>query len=613
MTRSMLPLTVAALLLGLTAAARATEPGAPDRLVTAEEAYAIKLHQALAAAIEGGHGAVRLSEEDRTALAAFYDKRDGKPFWTDGGKLTPGALSAIAAIGKAGDYALKAADYPVPAATLGNGGAPASPEVLANAELTLDVAALRYAHDAHVGRIEPEVVGNNIDRGSTPPNPGKVLEGLASKGDPGKYLIDFNPHHPQFELLRKKYLELSSGHPVAMTVDAAAEPDQPGVRLPAGPRLHPGDQHPQIALLRQRLNSPLPPDAAPGDETSYDDVLVEVVRKFQADHNLPDNGVIDAKLRKLLNASLPRTAGKQPAKQVVAGVANKQDIYRVLANLQRWRWMREDMGEFYVFDNVPEYLTRVVDHGKVIFTEKIVAGKPDTATPSFSQDMQTIEFNPFWNVPNSIKEKEILPKLRAGSDIMAVQNLQANYNGKPVDVYSIDWTTTDIKNFAFQQPPGKENVLGVVKFLFPNHFDVYMHDTPSKTLFNQTVRAYSHGCMRVHNPDQFAAVILGHDQGWSHADVQNAIATGQNQQVRLQTHIPVHVAYFTAWVEEDGSLATFNDIYGHDHRLQLAMSGQTDQLAREVAIANAKARAVPPDPGISDSAPNFLSLLFGNN
>ena len=227
--------------------------------------------------------------------------------------------------------------------------------------------------------------------------------------------------------------------------------------------------------------------------------------------------------------------------------------------------------------------------------------------------MQTIEFHPFWNVPNSIKEKEILPKLREGSDIMQVQNLQATYNGRPVDVNSIDWSTTDIKNFAFQQPPSKENVLGVVKFLFPNHFDVYMHDTPSKGLFSQTVRAYSHGCMRVQNPDQFAAVLLAHDQGWSKADVERAIANNQNQQVRLQTHIPVHVAYFTAWVQEDGALATFGDWYGHDRRLELALTGQPALLAREVAIANAKANAVAPDPGLSDSAPNFLSLLFGGN
>ena len=610
MQRHILPLAAAAFLLGAGLATQAAEPGAPDRLPTMQEAYAIKLHQALAAAIGGGHGAGRVNEDERGALQAFYDKRDGKPFWTDGAKLTPGAQSAISAIARAGDYALKSADYPVPAASLG-GGAPAGAEELANAEVQLSVAALRYAHDSHVGRVVPEEVGNNIDRGSTPPSPLKVLEGLAQAGDAGKYLIDFNPHHPQFELLRKKYLELKSGKPVQTAVAMPSVPDATALRIPAGPRLHPGDSHPQIALLRQRLGSPLPPDAAAEDATSYDDVLAVAVRKFQSDHNLPDDGIVDVRLRRLLNSTVARNISQPTAKQPPG--SSPQEIDRILVNIQRWRWMREDMGDYYVFDNVPEFLTRVVDHGKVIFTEKIVVGKPDTATPTFSQDMQTIEFHPFWNVPNSIKEKEILPKLREGSDIMQVQNLQATYNGRPVDVNSIDWSTTDIKNFAFQQPPSKENVLGVVKFLFPNHFDVYMHDTPSKGLFSQTVRAYSHGCMRVQNPDQFAAVLLAHDQGWSNADVERAIANNQNQQVRLQTHIPVHVAYFTAWVQEDGSLATFGDWYGHDRRLELALTGQTALLAREVAIANAKANAVAPDPGLSDSAPNFLSLLFGGN
>jgi murein L,D-transpeptidase YcbB/YkuD len=170
-------------------------------------------------------------------------------------------------------------------------------------------------------------------------------------------------------------------------------------------------------------------------------------------------------------------------------------------------------------------------------------------------------------------------------------------------VYSYDWGTTDIKAFDFQQPPGGQNVLGVVKFMFPNHFDVYMHDTPTKGLFNETLRAYSHGCMRVQNPDHFAAVILGHDKGWTLADVERAIENGGNQQVQLGSKIPVHVTYFTAWVQPDGSVSTYGDWYGHDRRLALALNGQTELLAREVALANA-AQKVAPDPGFNDSTPN---------
>ncbi len=282
--------------------------------------------------------------------------------------------------------------------------------------------------------------------------------------------------------------------------------------------------------------------------------------------------------------------------------------------MQRWRWMREDLGDFHVLDNVPEFLTRVFDNGKVVFTERIVTGKTDTPTPTFSQDMQYIEFNPYWNVPNSIKTGEILPGLMKGKDIMGAQNLRASYRGQPVDVYSVDWSTTDIRSLDFQQPPGGGNVLGVVKFMFPNKFDVYMHDTPSKSLFDKTVRTYSHGCMRVRNPMSFATTLLEHDQGWGPDDVQRAVSDGNNQQVRLQKPIPVHVTYFTAWVQEDGSVSTFGDWYGHDRRLALALNGKTELLAQEraqeVALAIKKPK-VAPDPGFQDSMPNFLEQLFG--
>ncbi len=607
------------LLLAVAPMAAGAEPGGPDRLPNQQEVYEIKFRQALAIAIDGGSGNAT-SDGMRAALKDFYNDRSGKPFWIDGGKLSTAAEAVIAVVGRAGDYALKPSDYPLPSVPLGTGGAAATPDELAEAEIKLSLAGLNYAHDAHVGRINPEQVSNIIDRGSTPPDPKKVLEGLAKASDAGKELLAYQPQQPQFELLRKKYLELKSGKTTqaadisadASVVDVTATIDATAIRLPSGPTLRPGDTHPQIAMLRQRLGAFLAPDAAAGDENSYDDVLAVAVRKFQTDHNLADDGLVDRKLRRALNATALRKDVALKKAPAAKSEGSSAALDRIAVNLQRWRWMREDMGDYYVLDNVPEFLTRVVENGKVIFTEKIVTGKTDTPTPTFSQDMQFIEFHPFWNVPNSIKTGEILPKLRQGSDIMEVQNLRAFYKGQPVDVYNVDWSNTDIRNFDFQQPPSKENVLGVVKFMFPNHFDVYMHDTPSKSLFGKDVRTYSHGCMRVQNPDQFAAVLLEHDQGWSQSDVQRAIGSGGNQQVRLQKHIPVHVAYFTAWVQDDGKLATFSDWYGHDRRLALALNGKTALLAQEVAIANRAPKAAP-DPGFQDSTPNFLQQLFGGN
>ncbi len=603
-----------ALLLAAAAASFAAEPGAPDRLPNQQEVFQIKFRQALANAIEGDTKSI--TEGERTALKDFYNDRNGSPFWIEGGKLTKSAESAMSTIRAAGEYALNPSDYPLPAASIGSDP---TPDQLADAEVKLSLASLNYAHDAHVGRINPEQVSNIIDRGSTPPSPKAVLAELAKANDAGTALLAYHPKHPQFEKLRKLYLALKAGkapepsQPAAVIEDATATIDRSAVIIPRGPNLQPGDRHPQIAMVRDRLGAFLTPDAGAEDQDSYDDVLAVAVRKFQVNHDLPDDGVITRDVRRALNKTVKRKITIAKLEPAAKPEGSSAALDRIAVNLQRWRWMREDMGNYYVIDNVPEFLTRVVENGKVIFTEKIVTGKTDTPTPTFSQDMQFIEFNPFWNVPNSIKTGEILPKLRQGNDIMAAQDLRAFYRGQPVDVYNIDWSSTDIKGFDFQQPPGKANVLGVVKFMFPNHFDVYMHDTPSKTLFDKSVRTYSHGCMRVHNPQEFAAILLEHDQGWGQSDVQRAVAGG-NQQVRLQKPIPVHVAYFTAWVQDDGSLSTFGDWYGHDHRLALALNGKMDQLAQEVAIANQKAKAAAaPDPGFQDSAPNFLQQLFGGN
>jgi L,D-transpeptidase YcbB len=598
------------------------EPGGPERLPNQQEVFQIKFQQALAAALDGPDSAKKTTDDERAALRDFYADRNGRPFWIENNKLTKSAESVIATIGAAGDYALNPRDYPLPAGSLGSDP---TPDQLADTEIKLSIASLDYAHDAHVGRILPEQVSNMIDRGSTPPKPKAVLADLAKAPEAGAVLLGYHPKHPQFAKLLKVYNALKGGRapePVAEPASAAvaettASADKTAVVIPRGPNLHPGDRHPQIAMLRERLGAFLSPDAGAEDQASYDDVLAVAVRKFQVRNDLPDDGIITRDVRKALNKTVKRkttTIGKAPVAPKPEGSGAALD--RITVNLQRWRWMREDMGDYHIINNVPEFLTRVVDNGKVVFTEKIVTGKTDTPTPTFSQDMQFIEFNPFWNVPASIKTGEILPKLRAGDDIMGAQNLRASYKGQPVDVYNIDWSTTDIRGFDFQQPPGKANVLGVVKFMFPNHYDVYMHDTPSKTLFDKSVRTFSHGCMRVHNPQEFARVLLEHDQGWDQSDVQRAVAEGSNQQVRLQKPIPVHVAYFTAWVQDDGSLSTFGDWYGHDRRLAMALNGKTELLAQEVAVAKRKAQTLAqaaPDPGFQDSAPNFLQLLFGGN
>jgi murein L,D-transpeptidase YcbB/YkuD len=272
--------------------------------------------------------------------------------------------------------------------------------------------------------------------------------------------------------------------------------------------------------------------------------------------------------------------------------------------MERWRWLPEHLGSFYVTVNVPEFMLRVMADGSPIFTTRVVVGAPDTQTPIFSQEMQDIVFKPYWNVPNSIKTEEILPFIqRAGGNsffgggswnttILQSHDLRINLGGREVDPSKLDWGRIDIRSLDIYQRPGPDNVLGNVKFLFPNKHDVYMHDTQQKLFFDRRVRAASHGCIRVQQPDQLAITLLNHDQGWKAGEVASAIENGYDQHVALKQKIPVHITYFTLWVNDDGSISSFGDIYGHDARMAEALFGEsvgvnTSSRANEISVGRA--------------------------
>src|SRR5262249_3076335 len=251
------------------------------------------------------------------------------------------------------------------------------------------------------------------------------------------------------------------------------------------------------------------------------------------------------------------------------------------------------LGEFHVWDNIPEFQMRVFKRGQMIHQGKIIVGKPETQTAIFSANMKYVIFGPEWGVPDSIKIKEILPYLRptvetgggffggfgfGGTDtrVLEKHNLRVTYNGRPVDASTVDWSTVDIRKFNFIQPAGRGNVLGAVKFRFPNKHDIYMHDTPQRELFEKALRTYSHGCIRVHNPGRLAEVLLEEDKGWSAGRVRDLMAQGAEGisfEATLTKQIPVHITYFTA-VVEDGQVRSFGDIYGHDRRVTAALGGR---------------------------------------
>ena len=301
----------------------------------------------------------------------------------------------------------------------------------------------------------------------------------------------------------------------------------------------------------------------------------------------------------------------------------ERDIKRIVLNMERWRWMPEDLGPVYVWNNSPEFMLYVFKDRKPIYADKILVGTPIYATPVFDDEMETIVFNPDWIAPETVVKENLLPHLREGNfSILKVHKLQVSYNGTPVNASKINWGRVNVLNYTFLQKGGPGNNLGKVKFLFPNKHDVYMHDTTQKTLFAKTVRAESHGCMRVQNPDQFAAVILKRDQNWSAGQVESAFLNSQDRQVPLRESIPVYINYFTLWANDDGSLSTFADIYGHDARMAAALFGEPmpfDALPYEEASSfpvgsepvaqQRRTRRVPVgrNHSIADSLSNFLN------
>lgn len=497
------------------------------------------------------------SADDTGALVEYYADPDRSLLWVDENGLSARGKAVTAEIKRADDYGLDASDYKLPELSGFAANGPEATARLAGAEIAISRAVLAYARDARGGRITPSRISRNLDPTLALPKPVEVIHSIAFRSDPAAYLRSFQPQHPQFEALREKLIALRGG-------TADADETAPDIQIPDGALLQLGDADPQVTLLRKRLQ------VAKGDNPElYDDAVAEAVKHFQKTHNTAADGVVGPGTRRLLNNPHLRNAG------------STADIKKILLNMERWRWLPQDQGRFYVTVNVPEFMLRVVEDDKTIHTTRVVAGATKTPTPIFSADMKSVVFGPYWNVPNSIKTGEIRPYIRPygggwygtrwDTRVLQQHELRIKYNGQEIDPQTIDWARVDIRKLHFYQPPSPNNVLGRVKFVFPNKHDVYMHDTPQKHFFNRSVRAESHGCMRVQDPDMFAAVLLKHDRNWSAEKTQTAFDTSYDKHVPLNTPIPVYITYFTMWVNDDGSITTYGDLYGHDRRMSAAL------------------------------------------
>lgn len=479
------------------------------------------------------------------SVVGFYNARDSRPAWIGGRNGTKARL-VTAALDTASQHGLDPADYGVDALeeqidsfeAIDKNASDRAVRVAA-LDTQLTIAILRLGHDVAVGRTLPARVDSRWKARRTPPDLAATL--AAHDLEPGPWLQSVRPPHPEYAALQKA-LEGLRGQQTGG--------DWPEVPARTYTR---GASSPDVTRLRQRLAAEgyLSGDAAKSDSPRYDKDIEAAVRAFQDHHAVKATGLADAATLAAMRVPLD------------------ERIRQVAANMERWRWMPDDFGDRHLLVNIPAFHLLAREHGQTVMDIRVVVGKQGHETPIFSGDMQTVVFSPYWNVPDSIVEGETAPAAARDPEYLArngIEILRVSKKGTSrVDPSDVHWDDPqELKQLAFRQAPGDHNALGHVKFLFPNTFDVYLHDTPADSLFARRGRAFSHGCVRVEEPEALARYVLRGDTGWDDARILKAMHSGVEQPVTLVERIPVHLVYFTTWVDPAGGLHFYPDVYGYD-------------------------------------------------
>ncbi|MCP4618099.1 MAG: L,D-transpeptidase family protein [Bradyrhizobium sp.] len=573
-----------------------TAPAAPAPVATAPAAEPVKVStvpaadQPVADKVREQLAAKNLRYFDRKgerqAVEKFYSTRDYAPLWTSAGTLTASAKGVIARLKDAASEGLNTSDYPVP-----DFAAATSPEALADAELKLTSSMLDYARQAQSGRMHPSQVSYDIQYPEHPTDPAEVLANVTGAKDASAALESYNPPHKLYKELKAKLAELRGqvdGH--VITID-----EGPALAYRAGTKKQPAliPEDPRVPQLRTRLGISENPD-----DTKYDEKVASAVRKFQESADLKPTGVLDDRTVKAINS--PK---------------RDKTIDTVLVNMERWRWLPRQLGapaikDAYVILNIPDFTLKVMQGGGQVWTTRVVTGKPGNhATPMLTETMKFITVNPTWNVPPSIIYNEYLPALQQDPTVLQRMGLRLERNRDG--------------SIHISQPPGEANALGRIRFNFPNKFLVYQHDTPDKHLFAKDERAFSHGCMRVQYPDQYAATLLNITMPNASYTPEKIRGMYGHSEVDLKfpTPIPVNITYQTAFVDDAGKLQIRKDIYGRDASMIALMKGSRGKdlenvIARsQPSVGRPSGTSLPSNVAFNDggysSGPSFFERLFG--
>ncbi|HET9233530.1 MAG TPA: L,D-transpeptidase family protein [Candidatus Eisenbacteria bacterium] len=477
----------------------------------------------------------------------YAERRYRLIWWENGG--FPVAPQLLDAVRKAAEHGLDPSVYPSSAletrlARAGQGG----PEERAAMDLSLSHLFVTYALHLGRGRVDPrDVEALEWYLPKRRVGVGRALASVAETGDVAGVLDDVESHRPEYRQLLD----------VLHRLDQLAKEGWP--RVPTWKwKASPGETRSELALVRNylRVMGDLPPGTHSRNPAMMDDMLMKGIMRFQGRHGLTSDGVVG-----------PKTAA-------AFRVPPSELMRRVRLNLERWRWMPDSLDSRYVMVNVPAYELEVVEGEAPVLAMRVIAGTTDTPTPSFREMIRHLELNPMWHVPGSIAAGEILPKVQKDPDYLLAENITVfDTAGKKVDPATIQWTSLDPATlpYRFRQEPGDTNPLGSIKFLFPNRWSVYLHDTPATQLFAKEQRALSHGCVRIERPLDMANYLLQGQTTLTPEELAEQVKSGKRRSMDLKRPVPIYLVYFTTFVDRHG-LANFRpDVYGRDQILLQAL------------------------------------------
>jgi murein L,D-transpeptidase YcbB/YkuD len=468
----------------------------------------------------------------------FYRGNNYQLIWIDGDRPSSRYRQLVHVLDAADDNGLPSALYNAPVED-----ADGKTRIPAERAPELDVRAtarfFRYFLHLTGGRLDPHALESQWTLKPEKPELVAALTTAIGRNNLEQAVEELQPQSPQYTDLRKALARYRA---------LAAKGGWP--TIPADTRLRPGEQSPVVRTLRDRLSAEGDFTGLSENEQSeqslvFDQALVEALKRFEERHRVKPDGLLDAETIAALNVSVA------------------ERIRAIDLALERWRWLPDPMPDRYLLVNVPDYRLDAMENGKSALSMRVVVGAPDKKTPIFADKMEYVIFSPYWNVPPDIARDETLPHVSKDPDYLARNNMEAvDASGQVIDPSSVDWSG-NTKGIRIRQRPGSGNALGGVKFVFPNNFNVYLHDTNAGALFERMERSLSHGCVRVEEPQKLAQYVLRDQPAWTPEQIQAAMQAGQEKQVNLKMPIPVYILYMTAWVH-DGGVRFLKDIYGHD-------------------------------------------------